>query len=122
MRNAHRNLGLVILLNIAVIHAFGQAPSGEPAPVPKAVAIAKPKTGNFSFSARSVGAGEAGPNLISALFHNGGRTAVKGCCWENWTRWRDPLRGGLVFFLKKRLAQTGNAFQLKPKYNIVIDC
>lgn len=42
MKSFCSGLGILLILSVISINAFGQAPLGEPAPVPKTVAIARP--------------------------------------------------------------------------------
>jgi lysophospholipase L1-like esterase len=47
-------LGILLILSIASINVFGQAPLGDPAPVPKAVAIARPTAEDVQLAERSL--------------------------------------------------------------------
>jgi lysophospholipase L1-like esterase len=49
-----RSIGIILILGVAVVSAFGQAPSGEPAPVPKAVAIPRPSAEEVQLAERSL--------------------------------------------------------------------
>lgn len=54
MKKICRSIGIILILGVAVVSAFGQAPSGEPAPVPKAVAIPRPSAEEVQLAERSL--------------------------------------------------------------------
>ncbi len=49
-----RSLGILLSVNLAAIHAFGQRQPAEPAPVPAAVAIARPTAEEVQLAGRSL--------------------------------------------------------------------
>jgi lysophospholipase L1-like esterase len=54
MKHFCAGLGILLILGIASINIFGQAPLGDPAPVPKAVAIARPTAEDVQLAERSL--------------------------------------------------------------------
>jgi lysophospholipase L1-like esterase len=54
VKRFYLNLGILFALSIASINAFGQVPSAESAPVPKAVAIARPTAEEVQLAERSL--------------------------------------------------------------------
>ncbi len=54
MKRFYATLGVLLILSVTSINLFAQAPSGEPAPVPKAVAIPRPTADEVQLAERSL--------------------------------------------------------------------
>jgi lysophospholipase L1-like esterase len=54
VKNIYRNLGILLVFSFTATSIFGQAPSGEPAPVPKVVAIPRPTAEEVQLAERGL--------------------------------------------------------------------